>query len=290
MGGDPPDLINQDDPIIADWAARGALTPLDELASPDELAELEAWLFPAASRLVSYDDRMYGLCNGLDIRALYYNKTLLDESGVRPPESTEDLKQLASQLAVRDESGRYIRFGYLPDSRRLWAWGVVFGGKFFESEQNQVTPDDPHVVEALDWMAGFSREFGAHEVAAFRTGDQSLPGKTFPLLPVGDQPHGRYAAIMDGQWRVRDIQRSQEARRQAGLPIAEYGVCPLPYPPRGRSKAGWANGNYFLVPRGARNSAGAWEFMKFWAGFGHEAEAARICTEGGWIPASQQNR
>ena len=35
-GGDPPDLINQDDPIIADWASRDALTPLSELASSQE--------------------------------------------------------------------------------------------------------------------------------------------------------------------------------------------------------------------------------------------------------------
>src|SRR4026207_2415236 len=27
-GGDPPDLTNQDDPILGDWAARGALLPL----------------------------------------------------------------------------------------------------------------------------------------------------------------------------------------------------------------------------------------------------------------------
>ncbi|MDP6058675.1 MAG: extracellular solute-binding protein, partial [Pirellulaceae bacterium] len=69
-GGDPPDLINQDDPIMADWASRGALMPLDEVTSPDEVERLRAWLVPAARQLGSYDDRMYALCNGLDIRAL----------------------------------------------------------------------------------------------------------------------------------------------------------------------------------------------------------------------------
>ena len=65
-GSDPPDLINQDDPIIADWAYRGILTPLDELASPQEMKQLQPWLLPAAQRLGSYQGRLYALCNGLD--------------------------------------------------------------------------------------------------------------------------------------------------------------------------------------------------------------------------------
>jgi multiple sugar transport system substrate-binding protein len=53
--------------------------------------------------------------------------------------------------------------------------------------------------------------------------------------------------------------------------------------------AGWVNGNFFVVPRGAKNGRGAWAFMKFWSGFGgHEQEAARACAAGGWIPASQR--
>jgi multiple sugar transport system substrate-binding protein len=92
---------------------------------------------------------------------------------------------------------------------------------------------------------------------------------------------------MDGQWRVRDIVAAQDAQRRAGEPVIEYGVCPLPNPPAGRPRAGWVNGNFFLVPRGAKNRAGAWEFMKFWSGFGgHESDAARTCVAGGWIPVS----
>ena len=57
-------------------------TPLDEVASPREVEQLASRLVPAAVRLGSYRGRMYGLCNGLDVRALYYNKTLLDQHGL----------------------------------------------------------------------------------------------------------------------------------------------------------------------------------------------------------------
>jgi len=79
-GGDPPDLLNQDDPIVADWAHRGALVPLDEMANDEEIAELESWLFPAAREIGSYKGRLYALCNGLDVRALYYNADVLEDN------------------------------------------------------------------------------------------------------------------------------------------------------------------------------------------------------------------
>jgi len=280
-GGDPPDVINQDDPIMADWAARGALLPLDEVANVAEIDALQKWLVPAARRLGTYRGRMYALCNGLDIRALYYNKTALDQRGLQPPKSIDELDEIAAETTVIGPTGRVERFGYLPDARRLWAWGIVFGGDFYDDETGEVTLASRPIVEALEWMVSYRDRYGATEVAAFRQGDQSLPGKTFPLLA------GRYTMLMDGQWRVRDIVARQAEQRRAGEPVIEFGACPLPAPPAGRPRAGWVNGNFFLVPRGAKNREGAWEFMKFWSGFGgNEANAARACVAGGWIPVS----
>ena len=74
-GGQPPDIVNQDDPIIADWASRGAIAPLSEMADEAELQALRAWLYPAARKLGEFEGALYGLCNGLDVRALYYNSS-----------------------------------------------------------------------------------------------------------------------------------------------------------------------------------------------------------------------
>jgi multiple sugar transport system substrate-binding protein len=280
-GGDPPDVINQDDPIMADWAERGALLPLNEIADASEIDALQKWLVPAANRLGTYRGKLYALCNGLDVRALYYNKTILDQQGLRPPQSLEELDRVAHATTSIGPRRRVERFGYLPDARRLWAWGIVFGGAFYDDATGEVTLASRPIVEALKWMVSYRDRYGAAEVAAYRQGDQSLPGKSFPLLA------GRYAMVMDGQWRVRDIVASQEEQRHGDEPVTEYGVCPLPVPPAGRPRAGWVNGNFFLVPRGAKNQAGAWEFMKFWSGFGgNEASAAQTCVDGGWVPVS----
>ena len=280
-GGDPPDLVNQDDPIVADWARRGALTPLDELASPEEIQQLDDWLFPSARHLGQYDGRYYALCNGLDVRALYYNATLLKQYELAPPRTLEELDHIAHETTLVDDRGHVERFGFLPDARRLLAWGAVFGGRFYDEREGRITADDPANVRALEWMTSYRNRYGADQVAGFSLGDQSLPGKTFPLLS------GRYVVVMDGQWRVRDIAASQQRQRDAGEPVTDYGACPLPPPADGQSDAGWINGNFFVVPRGAKNPEGAWAFMKFWSGFGgNEAEAARTCAAGGWIPVS----
>jgi multiple sugar transport system substrate-binding protein len=97
-GGDPPDVINQDDPIIGEWASRGALLPLDQVASQDEMRQLSTWLLPAARDLCTYQNQMYGLCNGLDVRGLYFNRTWLKQSGSTPPETIAQLDQLAVRL------------------------------------------------------------------------------------------------------------------------------------------------------------------------------------------------
>ena len=227
---------------------------------------------------------MYALCNGLDIRALYYNADVLDEFGLEPPRTR---RRAGPRRAARSRrptpSIRRSATATCPTRGGIWSWGIVFGGQFYDPADGSVTADSPPIVAALDWMASYSRVYGADQVARFRKGDQALPGAAFPLF------EGRYAMIMDGQWRVAEIAAVQQAAQQRGEAVPRYGVVPLPPPPGGRENAGWVNGNFFVVPRGAKNPRGAWAFMKFWSGFGgHEAEAARACAAGGWIPASQR--
>ncbi len=280
-GGDPPDLVNQDDPILADWAERGAIMPLDQMVPPDELARFRDWLFPAAVVLGTYDDRLYGVCNGLDVRALYVNQTMLDERGLARPLTIAQLDRIAEAFAPGSESPTDpARIGFLPNPKLLWSWGSVFGGRFYDPATKRLTLDDDGIVAALEWMAGYGRRYGATAIS-FRAKDQSLPGKTFPLLA------GRYVAIVDGQWRVRDIAAAAQAARQAGRAFPEFRVYPLPSPEGRRDGAGWINGNFFVVPRGARQPDGAWAFIKYWIGFGGPPDtAARFCAEGGWIPVS----
>jgi multiple sugar transport system substrate-binding protein len=229
---------------------------------------------------------MMAVCNGLDVRALIYNDTALEQAGLSAPSTMEEFNSIIGTLSPPGRDRDRAFYTFLPDHRRLWAWGGVFGGAFVDAD-NSVELDHPGTVAALRWMQSFSRDYGSDNLAAFRTADQSLPGKAFPLLPISDDAvQGRYLFVMDGQWRIRDIERFNARREAEGKSEIEFGVCALPPPAGGREQAGWINGNFFVVPRGAKQKRGAWEFMKFWIGHDTPAEAAETCQAGGWIPVS----
>jgi multiple sugar transport system substrate-binding protein len=177
----------------------------------------------------------------------------------------------------------------LPNPRRILWFAYVFGGSVWDFGRNEPNLTDSNTVRALAWLQSFTLELGSDTVAAYRQNDQSLPGKTFPLLPVSSQEMvGRYIFVLDGQWRTREIDEFRSGRLANGQASPEFGVCAFPTPDGGRPDGGWVNGNVFIFPRRAANSQGAWEFAKFWLGYGNPAAAAETCVEGGWIPVSAQ--
>lgn len=274
-GGDFPDVLNQDEQIVAQWSDRGILRPIRELTTnEDEYRALIDWLSPPAKSIGTYRSELYALCNAIDIRALLYRTDALD--GAPPPNTIAELDAIAKR-----DLGDPSRILFLPDDRRLWAWGVVFGGEFFDPATGQVTPNHPRIVEALEWMVSYTEFHGLQKIRAFRSTNREAGAGSMLI-------DGRYGMMMDGQWRVAEMDEYNATERAAGKPTIDYGVIPLPAPNGGRERAGWVNGNFFVVPKGSKNPRGAWEFMKFWSGFGgHEAEAAVTATSGGWIPASR---
>jgi multiple sugar transport system substrate-binding protein len=289
-GGDPPDIVNQDDPIVAEWASRGIIDSFEAHLSDDDRAAFDDFLFPAARKLGTWNGQLYALCNGLDIRALYYNRTLLESYGLDPPQTLEDLDRIALAIAPPQSVTPQTRtFGWLPDSRRLWSWGYAFGGTFVDEGTGAPRIDHPRVVEAAGWMQRYAKWYGSDTINRFRAGDQSLPNKGFPLLPAVDhEMAGQYAVLMDGQWRTRDVQLFVEDRNLRGIAAPEFGVCALPAPIGGLADAGWVNGNVFVIPSNADCPDGAVAFARFWIGLDDPGAAAETCAAGGWIPVSQE--
>ena len=39
-----------------------------------------------------------------------------------------------------------------------------------------------------------------------------------------------------------------------------------------------------IIPKGARNREGAWDFIKFWSGIENPQRAAELYVMGGWLP------
>jgi len=272
-GGDPPDVMAQWDSVIPNWAEAGLLQPLDGLMSPQKWEELRREMYPAARRIGMYKDRLYGVTIGLNIWACYYRPDHLREVGLDPdafPQTLEELSEWGRKLNRFDDRGNLIRMGFLPGN---WIhMALAAGGRFYDWEKDVLYLNTPDNVRSLRWLYEERARLGFDNVVRFRAGlNEGGYAQAWGFMS------GAYSICVDGQWRVEQIRKYR--------PDLEYRTAPIP--PRaegGRKLASWSNGNFMIIPRGAKNVPGAWEFVKFWSGIEHPERAAEFYTMGGWLP------
>ena len=132
------------------------------------------------------------------------------------------------------------------------------------------TPDN---LRALTFLVDQRKKLGFDNVVKFNSGlTTGIGNMDWPFIT------GAFAITVDGAWRVEQIAKY--------APQLDYITFPLPPPEGGRPRYGWTNGNFMIVPVGAKQVAGAWEFIKFWSGIDQPERAAEFYTWGGWLPLS----
>ena len=272
-GGLPPDVIYFDRFAVSEWAARGAFERLDPyleadraVSRPDAIVPEDyypsCWNEVVFRHPVSGATGIYGIPDGVDSRALLYNKDLLvragyvDEKGeARPPRTWEELEEMAVKLTERDERGRITRLGFVPNYGNSWLYlyGWMNGGEFMSADGRTVTLNDPRIRDALAWIKKvYDSLGGAEEVYAFQSSFQS--GDLDPFVT------GKVAMKIDGYWQLPN------ALARYGR-MVNWGAAPPPLPAAelaaGRTPISWAGGWCHAIPSTARNKAGAWELIRF---------------------------
>lgn len=272
-GGDPPDCLALWDPVIPAWAERGALTPLEDMMTPQEWQDVQARLYPAVRSVGTYKGHFYGLSIGMNVFAIYYRPSMVipkgQEDTFKFPETLDELDTLAKSLWTFDADGRITRIGFMP--ARIQDWAPIFGGALYDNKTERLTITAPRNELALEWLSSYARQYDYSKVSNFQAGLSSTYSGSWPFMS------GAFAITVDGQWRVEDL-----ARYAADL---DYRTAPIPYPKDGgKPMAGWTYANFMVMPASARNKLGAWAFMKFWSGLDNPQRAAEFYTWGGWLP------
>jgi multiple sugar transport system substrate-binding protein len=271
VGGDPPDVMAQWQNVIPTWAKSGLLLPLDELMSEPDRQTFAREAYPVVKQLGTYRGRLYGLAIGVNAWACYYRLDHLRELGIEPaqlPTTLEGLVELGRRLDRVDQQGNLTRLGFLPQWFQMYA--PLFGGGFYDAERQELTLATPENLRALSYLSAERQRLGSDRVTRFDSAQNSGFGLEWPFVT------GSVSITVDGQWRVEQLARY--------APRLEYGVMPIPPPAGGKQLAGFANGNFMIVPRGAKQAAGAWQFIRFWSGLADASTAAELYTWGGWLP------
>ncbi|WP_460530093.1 ABC transporter substrate-binding protein [Flindersiella endophytica] len=122
--GDPPDVVNMGR-VVASYAARGALEPLDTCVT-DAGIDLKQYREQAMAPL-AYDGKTYGIPEFYNYSLLLVNNRVAKQAGIDPASiDTGNWPQLLKQAKAmtRVEGGKLVRLGFdpaLPDSTLVWA-------------------------------------------------------------------------------------------------------------------------------------------------------------------------
>jgi len=268
-GGTGPDLYLFDRFIVAERASEGLLQDLSSLGADEIMPNYVP--FSAAESM--YDGKAYCLPFDTDVRALYYNKGMITAAGGDPsvldsangPSTFDQITEIANLLNEKDSNGNYTKMGFIPWLNQGWhyTYGFAFGGTFMDWDACRVTPDDPEIVQAFQWVQDYCSALGADSVNAF--GSPSMqPGFDPAQHPFHVQTLGMQVT---GDWEI--AQMAQYA------PDADYGITWIPVPTAGMTSQTWAGGWSVVIPQGAKNTEGAWEALKWICG----PDGGRIYTQ-----------
>lgn len=246
-GGNPPDVALFDRFLIGSWAAKGSLTDLTEFVenggvSPDDY-------YKSVWDETVYENKVYALPWGTDNRAMYYNKTLMKKAGLdpnNPPKTMAELDEMAEAIFVEGKNGKYDEIGFIPWMNQgflytqAWNWGGAW------EQDGELTPNHPQNVKALDWMAGYAEKYNIENLTSFSTAIGQTGMNAFWTGKVG--------FVFDGNWVLNDLSKYK--------PEFEWGVAPMPAAD-GYPSITWAGGWSYVIPKGAKHTNEAWEFVKF---------------------------
>lgn len=271
-GGTGPDIYLLDRFTVAQRAEQGILVELSEFMEKDDgLDAYKDRFLDYAWAEVEFDGKPYALPFDTDSRALWYNKALLQKSGVDPAEldpangplTVDQVREIARKVDKQDASG-YTQVGFIPWSDQGWhyTWGFTFGGDFYDEDGCKVTPTDDGVVAGFQFMYDWAKEMDPKKAQAFLSAHAACSG---PMTCTFTSPQeswpflkGIVGMTVVGDWPIAWM-------REFGQDI-EWGTTFIPVPKEGDESATWAGGWSVVIPNGANNPDGAWEFMKWFAG------------------------
>ncbi|WBU56250.1 extracellular solute-binding protein [Paracoccus sediminicola] len=216
MAGQAPDVMQ----LFYGWAdqfiAGGLIQPLPEDAFPP--AEIEAEFFPIVSAM-QRDGQYYGLPTAVRSLALFYNKALLQEAGVEPPTTLEDLVAVAKATAKADAGGNLETVGITMDPAgqdHHW-WREVLdrqmGGAPYNEDYTQVTYADEAGAEALGYYIGLARDENVTQLGFMDEGQAAFKAGRAAMTIDGTFRLGSFSEITDFEWAVTELPANAEGER-----------------------------------------------------------------------------
>jgi multiple sugar transport system substrate-binding protein len=244
--GTEPDLTSLDDVdseiFIAKNEFLNVTKEVNALSYKDKLS-------PGALKLATSNGQYYGVPDFADMSVLWYNKTLFKQAGLSQPPAT--LPQILTDAQkIKALGGRNYGFSFAGDCPGCLTFtlmpNVYAGGDDVLSGQPGHEKATVAGNKSLQATLQLYHELWADKVvpANDQTQNGTTWGKDFQAGHIGMLPGGYGAAA------------SAPAKM-----LSQFAIAPLPGPTGNYST--YDGGANFGIPAGAKNPAGAWEFVKY---------------------------
>jgi len=257
-GGIPPDVITLSSPWVAEFAAAGIVTPLDDYfqAMPEEFQKANVGPY-----WVPWKGKHYSMGFITGNQALFYNKRLLAEANVKVPTTWDEYLQAC--LALADPSAnKYCFTGNIaaepPATINTEVWPFMLQAGATLIKDGRAAFNTPEGVQAWEFYKSLIKE---HKVAT--------PGE---LSATEQDKRANFSAentafMFDGPWGI--------GIQQSANPNLDFGVAPLPI---GKQAGTVAGGGALAIPSASKNKDAAWKFIAYMMDPNLQIEWAKVTS------------
>jgi multiple sugar transport system substrate-binding protein len=248
--GSPPDVVGLNDIDVPTFSHENALMNLTQYVNA---LPYKSALSPGHLALATIGNKYYGVPYLADLSVLWYNKKLFAEAGLNPNDPPTNYAQIMTDATKISALGHGIYgFSFAGDCQgclgftmlpSLWADGVHMINGPLGNQTANVANDAP-----LKTMLADYRTLWADKMVPLN--DQTQTGLTW-----GADFEAGKVGILPGDYGIAAAFKPSLAPDFADAPLP--GVT-------GDSYSTFDGGDDFVIPAGASNPSGAWEFIK-WA-------------------------
>ncbi len=262
QAGTAPDVFQGCCSFFPIWAQKGYCLDLRSYVKADLSAEdIADWAQAQYKAFFTWEGLQYALPKYHGGLALYYNRDLFDEYGVKYPDEhwTYDdyLSAMRSLTHDRDKNGYTDLWGSMLDIswERIQVHVNGWGGHLVDPvDPTRCRMSDPEALSALEWVRS----------RMWRDNVMATPADVQKMATRQAFVAGRVAMVEDGSWALKDVLTG------AGFRI---GVAPFPKAPVRRATL--ASNDGFAIYSGTRHPDEAWQLVKFLIGKDYGRAMAR---------------
>jgi ABC-type glycerol-3-phosphate transport system substrate-binding protein len=260
----PPDVFMAQSFMAADYAFRGALYKLNDLAKRDRI-DLPKTFYPALIQMGTYQGNVIGFpqLSAGDSPYLYMSTQLWQASGLdvnKPPKNWEELVSHAQKMTVKGGGpGGFERIGFeFPNS--FIGWAGRNNTKILSDDASKVLFNSQEGQDTLQWMFSTMQQlYGKWENRAEFMRANQAPGTGGGRVPYYTNKVGMWSS---GVWHFFEIKGEKELHN----PNFQYSAALIPHNARNAQAkpASVADGVWlYSIPANAKKTEAAFEWLKY---------------------------